>query len=76
MRAIINSQYVIEDIENFSLCMNNIFIGFKSQKAKEQALEQLKDFKFNSYSSREVQFPAGSGLNTISIFEDYDSKRT
>ena len=74
MRAIINSQYVIENIENFSLLLQNIFLGFKSQEAKEKAMYQFdKNITYTSYSSRDLQFPVNSGINTISIFEDYDS---
>lgn len=70
MTAIINSQYVIENIENFSLTFQNVFLEFKSQEAKEEAIEQLKNIKIDNYSSREIQFPANSGLTSISIFED------
>lgn len=73
MKAIINSQYIIENVENFTLSMYNVFLGFKSQEAKEKAVEQLKNLKFDNYSSRDIQFFSNSGLNTISIFEDYDS---
>ena len=52
------------------------FLGFKSEEAKQNALEQLKSLKFDNYSRLDVQFPSNSGLNLITIFEDYDSKRT
>ena len=71
MKAIINSRYIIENIENFTLSMyNNVFLEFKSQEAKEKAVEQLKNLKFDDYSSRDIQFSSDSGLNTISIFND------
>lgn len=69
MKAIINSQYVIENIENFSLTLQNIFLGFKSQESKEKAIEQLKDIKIDNYSLKDIRFLANSGLTSISIFE-------
>lgn len=73
MKAIINSQYIIEDIENFTLSLSNVFLGFKSEEAKQNALKQLKSLKFDDYSRLDIQFPSGSGLNSITIFEGYDS---
>lgn len=73
MKAIINSQYVIENVENFTLSLQNVFLEFKSEIAKVTALEQLKNLKYNEYSLTEVQFPANSGLDTISLFEEHDS---
>ena len=72
MKAIINSQYIIEDIENFTLSLSNVFLGFKSEEAKQNALKQLKSLKFDDYSRLDIQFPSSSGLNSITIFEDYD----
>ena len=74
MRAIINSQYIVKNIENFSLLHQNILLGFKSQEAKEKAMYQFdKNITYISYSSRDLQFPANSGIDSISIFDDYDS---
>lgn len=70
MKAIINSQYILEDIENFTLSMFNIFLGFKSEEARNEAIAQLKNIKLIAYSPREIQFPSDSSLNTISLFED------
>ena len=72
MQAIINSKYVITGIKDFTLSMYNIFIGFNSEEEKIKALEQLQNIEFDDYSSVQVQFPANSGLTTISIFENYD----
>ena len=74
MRAIINSQYIVKNIENIILLHQNILLGFKSQEAKEKAMYQFdKNITYISYSSRDLQFPTNSGINTISIFENYDS---
>lgn len=70
MRAIVNSQYVLENVSNFTISMSNIFLGFKSEEARNEAITQLKNIKVDAYSPREIQFPSDSGLNTISLFED------
>lgn len=70
MQAIVNSKYVITGIKDFTLCMNNVFIGFKSEKEKIKALKQLQNIEFDDYSPTQIQFPPNSGLTTISIFED------
>lgn len=71
MTAIINSRYVIENVVNFSLTLQNIFLEFKSQEDKEKAIEKLKGFKIGHYySATEIQFPANSNLTSISIFEN------
>lgn len=70
MQAIINSKYIITGIKDFTLSMHNVFIGFKSEKEKIEALKQLQNIEFDDYSSVQVQFPPNSGLTTISIFED------
>ena len=70
MQAIVNSKYVITGIKDFTLSMRNVFIGFKSEKEKIEALKQLQNIEFDDYSLTQVQFPPNSGLTTISIFED------
>ena len=50
--------------------MHNVFIGFNSEEEKIEALKQLQNIEFDDYSSEQVQFPANSGLTTISIFKD------
>lgn len=70
MRAIINSRYILEDIENFTLSMFNVFLGFESEEARNKAITQLKNIKVDAYSPKEIQFPSDSGLTTISLFND------
>lgn len=73
MTAIINSQYILENVSNFTLSMFNVFLGFESEEARNKAIEQLKNIKIDAYSPREIQFPSDSGLTSISLFENYDS---
>lgn len=73
MIAIINSQYIIKNIENFTLSLQNILLEFDSEEAKITALKLLKELKYINVSSKMIQFPANSGLISISIFENYDS---
>lgn len=73
MQAIVNSKYVITGIKDFTLCMHNVFIGFKSEEEKVKALKQLQNIEFDDYSLTQIQFPPNSGLTTISIFESYES---
>lgn len=70
MRAIVNSQHILENVSNFTLSMFNVFLGFKSEEARNEAITQLKNIKVDVYSPREIQFPSDSGLASISIFED------
>lgn len=70
MRAIVNSQYILENVSNFTLSMFNIFLGFKSEEARNEAITQLKNIKVNAYSPRDIQFSSDSGLTSISLLED------
>lgn len=70
MRAIINSSYVIEDVANFTLTFYNVFLQFKSEEAKNQAIKQLSNLKFDNYGLVDLQFDSNSGLTSISLFED------
>lgn len=70
MQAIINSKYIITGIKDFTLSMHNVFIGFKSEKEKIEALKQLQNIEFDDYFPEQVQFHPNFGLTTISIFED------
>ena len=72
MTAIINSKYILGGIQDFTLSMYNVFIGFNSEEEKIKALEQLQNIEFDDYSLTQIQFPPNSGLTTISIFENYD----
>ena len=70
MRAIINSNYIIENIANFTLSLQNVFLQFKSENAKNEAIKQLSNLKFGNYGRTDLQLDANSGLTSISLFED------
>lgn len=69
MRAIVNSQYIIDDIKNFTLSLN-VFLQFKSEEAKNKAIKQLSNLKIDNYGLTDLQFDSNSGLTSISLFED------
>ena len=67
MKAIVNSQYILENIDNCSFGCNCVFIQFKSEEAQNLAISKLPvDFKIDSGKT------LISILNpiTVSIFED------
>lgn len=70
MKAIINSSYIIEDVTNFTLALYNVFLQFRSEEAKNQAIKQLSNLKFDNYGLTDLQFDSNSGLTSISLFED------
>lgn len=70
MRALINSSHLIEDVANFTLTFYNVFLQFKSEEAKNQAIKQLSNLKFDNYGLTDLQFDSNSGLTSISLFEN------
>ena len=70
MKAIINSFYIIEDIENFTLSLYSILLQFKSEEAKSKAIRRLSTLKIDNYGLTDIQFNSKSGLTSISLFED------
>lgn len=70
MKAIINSKYVIENVNNFTLTSQNVFLQFKSEESKNKAIKQLSSLKIDNYGLTDLQLDANSGLTSISLFED------
>lgn len=70
MKAIVNSNYIIENIANFTLSLYNVFLQFKSEESKNKAIKQLSSLKINNYGLTDLQLDANSGLTSISLFED------
>ena len=70
MKAIINSFYIIEDIENFTLSLYSILLQFKSEEAKSKAIRRLSNLRLINSGLMDLQLDSNSGLTSISLFED------
>lgn len=70
MRAIINSSYIVENVENFTLCLYNVFLQFKTEEAKNKAIRQLSNLRLINSGLMDLQLDSNSGLTSISLFED------
>ena len=67
MKAIVNSQHILENIDNCRFGCDCVFIQFKSEEAKNLAISKLPmNFKIDSGKT----LISISNPITVSIFED------